>query len=92
MTVDHAARRPLRITSEQMDHIAQRERAEIERRVALYRGGRTRLGIAGRDVVIVDDGMATGSTAAAAVSVARHLGAARVTVAVPVGSLRPSTG
>ncbi len=86
MTVDHAARRQLRITSEQMDHIAQRERAEIERRVALYRGGRTRLSIAGRDVVIVDDGMATGSTAAAAVSVARHLGAARVTVAVPVGS------
>jgi dienelactone hydrolase len=54
--------------------------------VQKYRGGCRRLALAGRNVIIVDDGLATGSTAAAAVSVARHFGVAHVTLAVPVGS------
>ncbi|MEU4677179.1 phosphoribosyltransferase family protein [Micromonospora sp. NPDC023737] len=63
-----------------------REQAELERREALYRTGRPPLDLAGRTAVIVDDGLATGATARAAVEVARHLGARRVIVAVPVGS------
>jgi putative phosphoribosyl transferase len=84
--IDHGVRRELHISSEQVDEIAERELAEVSRRVLAYRGGSNRLGLAGRNVILVDDGLATGSTAAAAVRVARHEGAAHVTVAVPVGS------
>ncbi|MCW3813865.1 phosphoribosyltransferase family protein [Micromonospora sp. DR5-3] len=66
--------------------VRQREQAELERRERLYRAGRPPLDLTGRTAVIVDDGLATGATARAAVQVARHLGAARVVVAVPVGS------
>ena len=61
-----------------------RERAEVERRARRFRGDRPRLPLAGRTVVIVDDGVATGSTARAACQVARAEGAAHVVVAVPV--------
>ncbi|MFU8873368.1 phosphoribosyltransferase [Micromonospora sp. SL4-19] len=66
--------------------VRQREQAELERRERLYRAGRPPLDLTGRTAVIADDGLATGATARAAVQVARHLGAARVVVAVPVGS------
>ena len=64
--------------------VESRERAELERRARRFRAGRDRLDIAGRTVVIVDDGIATGSTARAACEVARAHGAARVVLAVPV--------
>ncbi len=63
-----------------------RERAELERRARQYRGDRPRLDLTGRCAVVVDDGMATGSTARAACQVARAHGAARVVLAVPVTS------
>jgi putative phosphoribosyl transferase len=88
LIVDHPLRRQLHITSEQVDAIAAEQQREIERRVRLYRGGRSKLGVAGRNVIIVDDGLATGSTAAAAVDVVRHLGATHVTLAVPVASVQ----
>lgn len=62
------------------------ERAELERRVARYRGGRRPVPIRGRTVVVVDDGVATGSTAQAACRVARGRGAAHVVLAVPVAA------
>ena len=62
------------------------ESAELERRVAAYRGDRPPAEVAGRTVVVVDDGLATGFTARAAVEVMRRRGAARVVVAIPVGS------
>lgn len=86
LVIDHAARRDLHVSCEQVDEIADRELREVERRVQAYRGGSRRLGLSGRNVILVDDGLATGSTAAAAVRVARHRGAAHITVAVPVGS------
>ncbi|MFE9689783.1 phosphoribosyltransferase [Micromonospora sp. NPDC005806] len=66
--------------------VRQREQAELERRESRYRAGRPQLDLTGKTAVIADDGLATGATARAAVQVARHLGAARVVVAVPVGS------
>ncbi|MBQ1048625.1 phosphoribosyltransferase [Micromonospora sp. C51] len=66
--------------------VQRREQAELDRREQLYRAGRPPLDLTGRIAVIVDDGLATGATARAAVQVARHLGARRVVVAVPVGA------
>lgn len=62
------------------------EQAEVEARAHRFRPGRERRSLMGRTVVVVDDGLATGSTAEAAVRVARAQGAARIVVAVPVGS------
>jgi putative phosphoribosyl transferase len=67
-----------------MEAIAERERAELQRRARRYREGHPRLDLRGRCAVIVDDGIATGSTAHAACQVARAHGAVRLVVAVPV--------
>lgn len=61
-----------------------RERAEVDTRVTEYRQGLGPLAVAGRVVVIVDDGLATGGTAKAAIQVARARGARRVVLAIPV--------
>jgi putative phosphoribosyl transferase len=71
-----------------LDAAEQRERPELERRARAYRAGRPRVDLRGKTVLIVDDGIATGSTARAACAVARALGAQRVTVAAPVASTR----
>jgi putative phosphoribosyl transferase len=63
-----------------------RERVELGRRARRYREGRRRVDVAGRCAVIVDDGIATGSSARAACHVARALGAARIVLAAPVAS------
>jgi putative phosphoribosyl transferase len=65
------------------------EEAEIARRTGIYRRGRPPLEVSGRTVVIVDDGLATGSTALAAVRWCRSAGAGHVMLAVPVAA--PST-
>jgi putative phosphoribosyl transferase len=62
------------------------ERAELERREKFYRRGLPPLDVAGRHVVLVDDGIATGATMLAAIRAARKLGASSVTVAAPVAS------
>jgi putative phosphoribosyl transferase len=64
--------------------VEERERAELRRRTERYRAGRPRIPLAGKVVLVVDDGIATGSTARAACQVARVEGAARVVLAVPV--------
>ena len=68
-----------------VEEIAAREQREIDRRSRLYRGKRSLADIHGREVIIVDDGLATGSTMLAAVRALRKQGAARIIVAVPVG-------
>ncbi|WP_409329872.1 phosphoribosyltransferase family protein [Trujillonella humicola] len=65
-----------------------RERAEVDRRARLLRRGRPRVALEGRTALLVDDGIATGATARAAVRVARAQGAARVVLAAPVCSPR----
>jgi putative phosphoribosyl transferase len=74
----------LTITPEQLAAVERRERVEVERRARTYRGDRPRQALQGRTVVIVDDGIATGSTARAACQVARAQGAQQVVLAVPV--------
>jgi predicted phosphoribosyltransferase len=63
-----------------------REQRELERREREYRGDRPPLGLRGRSVILVDDGLATGATMEAAVRSLQSLGAQRVVVAVPVAS------
>lgn len=73
-----------RVSPAELAEVEARERVELERRGRLYRGGRRPLDLRGRTAVIVDDGVATGSTARAACCFARARGAARVVLAVPV--------
>ncbi len=72
------------ITPEGLEEVERRERAELDRRARRFRGGRSRLDLTGRVALIIDDGIATGSTARAACQVARAHGAAKVVLAVPV--------
>ncbi|HST73629.1 MAG TPA: phosphoribosyltransferase [Kocuria rosea] len=74
------------VTDAQLERIEERERAVLEARTARFREGRERIDLTGRTALIVDDGIATGSTARVACRIARQLGAARVVLAVPVAS------
>lgn len=72
------------VSEREIAAVEARERGELERRVQRFRGGRGGTPLHGRTVVIVDDGIATGSTAKAACQVARARGAERIVLAVPV--------
>lgn len=72
------------VSPAQVAEVEQRERAELERRARRFRSARPRLDLTGRTALIVDDGIATGSTARAACQVARQHGAKRVILAAPV--------
>ncbi len=72
------------VSSGELMAIEERERARVAASADRYRAGRPRLDLTGRIAVVVDDGIATGSTARAACEIARAHGAARVVLAVPV--------
>ncbi|MGW3043431.1 phosphoribosyltransferase family protein [Kitasatospora sp. NPDC001159] len=72
------------VTDDQLAAVERSERVELERRARAYRGDRPTADLRGRTVIVVDDGIATGSTAKAACRIARARGAARVVLAVPV--------
>lgn len=78
--------RHLGIPAEALEAAAAREASELERREREYRGGRPAPDLRGRTVILVDDGLATGSTMRAAARALRQLGPGRVVVAVPVGA------
>lgn len=77
--------RSFAIRQDVIDAVVARETAEIQRRVTLYRGGHPPIALEGRAVILVDDGLATGSTMRAAIRALRPV-ACRVVVAVPVGA------
>ncbi len=72
------------VTPGELAIVEERERIELDRRALLFRGARNRVSLKDKTAVIVDDGIATGSTARVAARVARALGASRVVVATPV--------
>jgi predicted phosphoribosyltransferase len=78
--------RALRIPGDVLEAVAEAEQAELERRERIYRGDRPPPDVRGRTVILVDDGLATGSTMRAAVAALRRQGPARIVVAVPVGA------
>lgn len=74
----------LGVTEEYLEREIEAEEREIERRERVYRAGRPPVDVAGKVAIVVDDGVATGGTAIAALRWARAQGAARVVLAVPV--------
>jgi len=83
--------RDLRIPRELVQQVAVRERIELDRRDRVYRGGRQAPAIRDRTVLLVDDGLATGSTMQAATLALRQQGPARIVIAVPVGASETCT-
>ena len=84
--VSSAVVRQFGISQRAIDEVAVRERLELDRRDALYRGGRAAPAVADRTVILVDDGLATGATMEAAVLALRDRKPARIVVAAPVGA------
>ncbi|SEE13686.1 phosphoribosyltransferase family protein [Streptomyces sp. TLI_105] len=76
--------RETRVGDHDLAAVEEREHAELDQRARRYRGSRSSVSLAGRTVVVVDDGLATGATALAACRVVRARGAARIVLAVPV--------
>ena len=84
--LDHALIEEAGVTPEELARVTAREARELARREELYRCGRAPLQVYGREVIIVDDGLATGFTMRSAVAALRKLGCARITAAIPVGA------
>jgi predicted phosphoribosyltransferase len=82
--LDERLVRDLGVSPEYLEQEIAAQEAEIARRVEVFRTGRPPVDVAGRTVIVVDDGIATGGTAVAASRWARAAGAARVVLAVPV--------
>jgi putative phosphoribosyl transferase len=77
---------PLEISRDTIEAVTKRERQELQRRERIYRDDRPAPDVRDRTVLLVDDGLATGSTMRAAVAALRQQGPRRIVVAVPVGA------
>ncbi|MFC8371093.1 phosphoribosyltransferase [Streptomyces sp. NPDC057238] len=84
--LDEEALRRLGIDEADLAPVVERERTELRRREQRYRQGRPPLDLRGRTVIVVDDGLATGSTARAALRALRAQDPGHLVLAVPVGS------
>lgn len=84
--VNDAMLRDLGVSEAYLDRVTKTEQAESARRETRFRGGAAAPAIAGRTVILVDDGLATGATMVAAARAVRTHGPARLIIAVPVGS------
>jgi len=84
--LDDRTIRYLGVSASEVEETIRREEAEMNRREALYRGGEPPIDLRDRTVILLDDGLATGSTMLAALRAVRDLEPAKVVVAAPVGS------
>lgn len=84
--LDHDLIRVARVSDADLQEVTRTEQAELDRREKLYRGGRPFPDLAGKTVVLVDDGLATGSTMRAGVEALRQEKPARIVVGVPVAA------
>jgi putative phosphoribosyl transferase len=82
--LDEGIARSAGISNAQVEQITAEVRHELDRRAALYRGDRPPLQVAGKTVILVDDGIATGASVYAAVQALRQMQPAKLVVAVPV--------
>jgi len=82
--LDSEVMRAYRVSEEDVARVTDAERRELDRREIAYRADRPPLDVKGRTVILVDDGLATGSSMRAAVAALRPLSPARIVVAVPV--------
>jgi putative phosphoribosyl transferase len=78
--------RQIRISNSEIEAVSRREEMELKRREAAYRGNRPQLDVKGLTVIMVDDGLATGSTMRAAVTALRRQKPGRIVIAVPTAS------
>jgi predicted phosphoribosyltransferase len=76
----------LRISDDLIDQVAAREQHELERREKLYRGSSPAVAVTNRTIIVVDDGLATGSTMHAAINALKKMRPARIIVAAPVAA------
>lgn len=84
--VDREGMRMVGVTEHELNLLAEAKRAEVEDRVLRFRHGAPPLDVQGRTVIVVDDGVATGGTARAAMITLRARGAGKIVLAVPVGA------
>jgi len=85
-TLNEAVIRQLNIPHEAIDRAIEREQEELSRRETLYRGNKPAPNIANRTIIIVDDGLATGSTMRAAIAALRRHDPAKIVVAAPIAA------
>jgi putative phosphoribosyl transferase len=90
--VDDEILRVTGVRPDELEAVAAREEAELTRRVARYRGDRPALPLRGRVVIIVDDGIATGCTARAAIGAVRAQAPSEVVLAAPVAAASTAAG
>ncbi|MDM5271927.1 phosphoribosyltransferase [Sulfurovum sp. zt1-1] len=76
------------LSDEEIEHIKQAQQQEIKRRIAVLRGGKPLPSLKDRTVILIDDGIAMGSTMRAAVQMCRNIGTAKIVIAVPVAGAR----
>ena len=91
-TFNEALMAEVGVRRDELEEVVRRERAVLEERVQRYRGGRPPIPVEGRVAILVDDGLATGFTARAAIAALRARGASRVILAVPVAPLADRRG
>lgn len=91
LVLDEPTVRELYVSAEELAKAIARAREEVGRRVAHYRGERAAVEVAGRTAIVVDDGLATGGTARAALRATRARGPRRLVLAVPVAARQTLT-